>query len=224
MAPQLELQRRERKAKVQALRTGGDVHSAQDQEVALLKAEQALIIDAKEKDDDRANFLMDTFDQVAVKGLAENQAFVDELLSLLKTISTRLDENMSTSDLTTLKDVSLSAQSVLEFVSADSTSILKYASTADEILNNADYDVSVAKAYRNDANPQEFRSLEDEKISEDQKIRNETATKMDSMNNSGREGQALVKELLRKIDASPEHKKRIEQALQRAKERNSSDK
>ena len=217
---QLELQRRTRKARVNIIRANGDITQAQDHEMTALKADQGLIIDTKEKDDDRANFLMDTFDKAAVKGLAENQAFIDELLPPLQALVAILDDSGSTNDDFDLKDLLLSTQAVLEFVNADSVSILKFSSTADEILNNADYDISVAKAYQNDASPEQFRSLEREKTKEDAKIKNEAASKIDSMANGCREVEALIQELLRRIESSPGHKERIGKALERAKQRN----
>ncbi|KKY17395.1 putative tpa: zn 2cys6 transcription factor [Phaeomoniella chlamydospora] len=217
----LERSRRTRKARVTGLRAEGKAAEAQDCEISLLKEEQDMIIDAKEKDDDRANFLMDTFDKMAVlRGLAENQNFVDELHPSLRTIATTLETNVSTYDYDILRSILLSTQSALDFITADSISILKFSSIADEILNNADYDVSVAKAYRNDASPQEFKALEREKVKEDQNIKAEMAAKVEGMSSGSREVQDLVKNLLDKLEESPDHKKRLEEALERAKKRN----
>ena len=217
----LEHSRRARKAKVGSLRAAGEVMQAQEYEMSSLKAEQDMIIDTKEKDDDRANFLLDTFDMVTVNGLSQNQSYVDELLTPLREVEELVSKG-SGYDLPSLISLLLSAQSVLDFVAADSVSIVKFSSTSDTILNNADYDVCVAKAYRSDASVEEFRLLEEEKRKEDKKIHDETAAKQESMVKGSREVQALVQSLLDQTEEGKEHKQRIEKALERAKQRNAS--
>lgn len=219
-----ERQRRSALCDASSNRVSGQFEAAHTNEADYALFERQSSVHAAEDHDERANKLMDIFDAVVVKALGENEQFINDLKAKLQQadIETR-EPTKFKGDLygpNGLRPLLSSAESVISTVSADSASILQSSDVADQLLNNADYDLSVTKARMEHTDESTFRQLEEDKMREDEKIRGETASRASGMNKDPEEALQLVRSIIARVGDRPEHEERIKKALEAAKKRN----
>lgn len=199
-----------------------DAANKNEQDYALFEKQSA--IHAAEEHDARANKLMDCFDAVVVRALGENEQFINNVKKQIQLADTETRESGKVKgDLygpDGLRQTLTSGESVISAIAADSASILQSSDIADQLLNNADYDLSVTKARMDNASEHTFQQLQEDKAREDEKIRAETAGRLSSMNKGPEETLHLVRTIVARIGDDPEHQERIKKALEAAKKRN----
>lgn len=159
--------------------------------------ERRNIFQAAKDRDDRANRLMDAFDDAIMRGLGENQSLLDEVSTKVKRLET---ESVDTSGLPNaeVKQILKSVSNFVESLRADSESMLRSFGLADAALNDADYSVAVAEARYTNSDDEVFRRLENEKKKEDAKIRRDLDSKLKSVQKAPAEIIGKVNELLGK--------------------------
>lgn len=220
-----ERERRRKKLELTVLYTNGNTAGVKKLEQEFNEAEKLQVLQESQNKDTRANQLMDFFDRATLRGLADNQTYMDDLLSKIKKLkealpsdSQNLPRSLYEGDGTgkTLR----SAQDVLDVILTDSRSILSLSNSADQILNNADYAVSVAQARAGQEDKSMFRKLEEDKAKEDAKLAEEMANRMDSMAKAPAEATALIQDILAKVGDDDQHQQRLKRALEEAKKRN----
>ncbi|KAL2857847.1 hypothetical protein BJY01DRAFT_116145 [Aspergillus pseudoustus] len=176
----LDRERRRKKAERRPLVFMGDSAALKKLDSEFDQMEKQNILEAARARDDRANKLMDLFDDAIMRGLGENQTVLDELSAKV----TRVDEAaIRSSGLpdAEIEQVLKSVYSLVESLHKDSESILHSFGMADSALNNADYSVSVAEARYSNSEPDVFSQLEAEKKKEDAKILDNLRTKLQSV-------------------------------------------
>jgi hypothetical protein len=250
----VERERRRKHLELTVLYTNGDVQGVKQLEKEFAAAEKMAVLHEARGKDTRANKLMDTFDRATVRGLGDNQVFTDDLLARLQNLKKAVDSVFSGSNNTGndpssllpsgTRDALQLAQSTLETISSDSRRILALSSEGDILLNDADYNVSVAEARVANADKATYSKLEDEKAKEDGKLIEEMDTRVRTVTKGPAEGVSLVKELLSRVGgvatgaavaaaapgvgapgtgmsmADEGHEERIKRALEAAKMRN----
>ncbi|KAL9616499.1 MAG: hypothetical protein Q9160_008642 [Pyrenula sp. 1 TL-2023] len=219
-----ERQRRSALCDASSNRASNQLEAAHTNEADYALFEKQSAVQAAEDHDERANKLMDIFDAVVVKALGENEQFINDLKANLQQadLETR-DPTKFKGDLygpNGLRPLLSSVESIISAISADSASILQSSDVADQLLNNADYDVSVTKARMEHTDESTFRQLEEDKTREDEKIRSETASRASGMNKGPEEASQLVRSIIARVGDNPEHEERIKKALEAAKKRN----
>lgn len=105
-------------------------------------------------------------------------------------------------------------------MAADSNAILRASNTADTILNDADYVVSVAKAHVANAPAAAYKKLNEEKQKEDAKIKEDLGSRLESIAKGPSDALSVIEGLVARIGNESEHQERIERALEAAKMRN----
>jgi hypothetical protein len=220
-----ERERRRKKLELSVLYTNGDTAAMKKLEQEFTKAErQQALHEAREKDS-RANKLMDTFDRASVRGLGDNQQFVDDVNAKLQNLNKLIQEEPEVLPkliVTDVQDLLRSIEDLLDYVANDSKSVLTVSNTADNMLNSADYDVSVAEAKVANATPESMKILEEEKNKEDERIKAEVDTRMGSVAKGPASALTLLKIVARKLSDDPQHQGRVQKALEAAKLRNAS--
>ncbi|ODH49110.1 hypothetical protein GX48_04728 [Paracoccidioides brasiliensis] len=142
--------------------------------------EKTSVLNAAREKDNRANTLMDSFDDASMCGLGENQSLLDDIAGNVKRLDARYLNNLGNIPPETEQTMN-SALDFVKYLSTDSQSILQSFGIADRALNNADYDVSVSEARVANAEPDIFHRLEEEKKKEDVKIHDDLHTRLDSV-------------------------------------------
>lgn len=220
-----ERERRRKKLELSVLYTNGDTKGIKQLEQEFAKAErQQALREAREKDL-RANKLMDTIDRATVRGLGDNQQFIDDVVAKLRSISDLLKESQERpADLlvTGLPDLLRSLEELLDYTANDSKSLLTISNTADNLLNNADYDVSMAEAKLANSTPESERRLVEEKVKEDEKLRVEMDSRMGSVEKGPEYALSLLRSIMKRVGDDPQHQDRVQKALEAAKLRNAS--
>jgi hypothetical protein len=195
---------------------------------------------------------MDSFDRATVRGLGDNQVFTDEVLSKLQELKKVVDTALTSADSSSKdilsqtsngpRDTLHLAQSTLEAITSDSRRLLALSNEGDILLNDADYNVSVAEARVANADKAVYIKLEGEKGKEDGKLMEDMTVRTLSVVKGPAEGIRLVKEIERMVDgggtpgvgsilamgdgtgtgseAVGEHAERMKMALEKAKIRN----
>ena len=218
-----ERERRRKKLELSVLYTNGDTAAMKKLEQEFSRAErQQALHEAREKDS-RANKLMDTFDRAIVRGLGENQQLIDEIVTRLQRINDLLrekSENATELLLAGLHATLRSLEELLDYVASDSKSLLTMSNTVEDMLNNADYDVSVAEARAANATQESMTTLEDEKNKEDERIKAEVDTRMGSVAKGPEKALSLVRSIMKRTGDDPQHQDRVQKALEAAKIRN----
>ncbi|GFG24866.1 hypothetical protein IFM61606_04788 [Aspergillus udagawae] len=198
----LDRERRRKKAERRPLVFMGDSASLKKLDGEFDQMEKRNILEAAKARDDRANRLMDTFDNAIILGLGENQSLLDEVTAKV----TRIDsEAIQSSGLavTEIEQLLKSVFTLVESLRQDSESILHSFGVADTALNNADYSVSVAEARYSNADPEIFRRLDDEKKKEDAKIQKDLHAKMESVRVGPSKIIAKINDLLESLGKTP---------------------
>ncbi len=168
---QVERERRRKHLELTILYTNGNVQGVKQLEKEFAAAEKMAVLHEARGKDTRANKLMDSFDRATVRGLGDNQVFTDELLSKLqelkRTIDTLLTSGPESKDILSTpsgaRDTLHLAQSTLESISTDSRRLLALSNEGDILLNEADFNVSVAEARVANAEKAVYVKLEEEK-------------------------------------------------------------
>ena len=221
----VERERRRKRLELTVLYTNGDNQGVRklDQEFAV--AEKMQVLHEARTKDTRANKLMDSFDRATVRGLGDNQTFVDDLLDRvrqLKEVILKDPANISQEVYAPQgpRDTMTLAQKAIDFVLADSQKLLTVSNVADKMLNEADYAVSVAEARVSNAEQATYDKLAHEKEKEDAKIVEDTNARMSSIGKAPADAVALIREVVDKVGDDAEHQERIMKALEAAKQRN----
>jgi hypothetical protein len=164
--------------------------------------EKRNILEAARDRDDRANRLMDSFDDAILHGLGMNQSLLDELASK----AARLDPtSLRASGLpdSELEQILKSAATFAASLRTDSEAILRSSGVADMALNEADYNVSVAEAHYANSEPDILQRLKVEKKKEDQILQKDLDSKLQSIQKSPREIERTVQRLLQDLSKMP---------------------
>ena len=220
-----ERERRRKKLELTVLHANGDVAAMKTLEQKFIAAERLQVLHEAQERDTRANKLMDTFDRATARALGENQGFIDELCAKLRKMEAALakdgkDSSPNAFEPEDLRNVLSQAQAVLDFVVADSNAILRASNTADTILNDADYAVSVAKAQMANSPAAAYGKLKEEKEKEDTKMGEDLEARLESIAKGPAEASALIEGIMGGIARDPVHQERIQRALEAAKLRN----
>jgi hypothetical protein len=218
-----ERERRRKRLELSILLTNGDTAAMKklEQEYSIAERQQALH-EARENDA-RANKLMDTVDRATVRGLGDNQHFIDELVAKLQSVNENLNatpENSKELLLAGLHETLRATEEILDYVATDSKALLTMSNQADNMLNNADYDVSVAEARVGNATQESMKTLEEEKGKEDERIKAEVDARMGSVAKGPEHALALVRNIMKRTGVDPQHQDRVQKALEAAKLRN----
>lgn len=220
-----ERERRRKKLELSVLCTNGDTAAMKRLEQDFSRAErQQSLCEAKEKDS-RINKIMDTFDRAAMRGLGENQQFIDDVVTKLEIIDVRVKEKQDhVTELLRegLPDILKSTEELLDYIANDSKFLLTISNEIDNMLNNADYEVSVEEARVANATQESMKTLEEEKIKEDGRIQAEADIRMGSVATGPENALSLLRSLMRRSGDDPQHQDRVQKALEAAKLRNAS--
>lgn len=225
----VERERRRKHLELTVLYTNGDTTGVKKLEKDFAVAEKLQVLHEARGKDTRANKLMDSFDRATVRGLGDNQTFIDDLLTKLQelkkiTISggdSLGPDNKNFYEKDGARDTVTLAQEVVNTVITDSRRLLALSNEADVLLNESDYGVSVAEARTANADTATYAKLESEKAKEDLKLIEEMNTRVNSVNKSPADALALIRELSDHIGSDPDYKDRMKKALEAAKQRNS---
>ncbi len=220
-----ERERRRKKLELSVLYTNGDTAAMKKLEQEFNKAERQQTLQQALEKDSRANKLMDTFDRATVRGLGDNQQFVDDVVTKLQNMNGFLQErpeHLTEPLLAGLQESLRSTEELLDYVADDSKSLLTISNQADDMLNKADYDVSVAEARVANATPESMKTLEDEKNKEDERIKAEADTRMGSVAKGPENASSLLRNIMKRSGDNPQHQDRVQKALEAAKVRNAS--
>jgi hypothetical protein len=221
----VERERRRKRLELTVLYTNGDTAGVRSLEAEFAVAEKMQVLHEARGKDTRANKLMDTFDRATVRGLGDNQTYVDDLLVRIRELKELVlkDANQipeSVYQANGPRESLSMAQKATEFVLADSQKLLTISNVADQMLNEADFAVSVAEAKVSNADSSVYEKLASEKEKEDQKIVEDTNIRMASIAKGPEEASALIKEVTDRVGDDPMHKDRMKAALEAAKRRN----
>jgi len=221
---EFERERRRKQLELTVLRANGNIAGMKQLEKDFIVAERMQVLQDARSKDTRANKLMDTFDRATVRGLGDNQTYVDELLVKVRALREALfSPTTRTSDdlygIDGPRDTLSLAQETIDFVLADSRKLLATSNVADSILNDADYGVSIAEARVSDANEETYKKLQKDKAKEDAKICEDTDSRMNSISKSPIEATNLIREIVDHVGDDP-HRERIRRALVDARMRN----
>ncbi|PWY69534.1 hypothetical protein BO70DRAFT_322630 [Aspergillus heteromorphus CBS 117.55] len=197
----LDRERRRKKAERRPLVFMGDSLALKQVDKDFDQMERRNILEAARERDERANRLMDSFDDAIMHGLGENQSLLDEVAAKVA----KIDAANSSSALPDSEAEPLlkSVYNLVESLRRDSESILHSFGVADSVLNDADYSVSVAEARYSEADPDVFRRLDDEKKKEDDKIQTDLKSKLDSVRNGPAKITASINGILESLGKSP---------------------
>jgi len=221
-----EWERRSKTLELGVLYTNGNAAGIKSLEQEFTAAERLQVLDEAQEKDKRSNRLMDFFDRATVRGLGDNQTYVDDLLAKIRKLNEAIlnDGRQSTDgfyDADELRQTLSTAQEALDFVLADSRTILTKSNAAENILNEADYLVSVSKGKIANADKPMFQKLQEDRSKEESKIVEKMVVRMDGMAKGPAEATILIQKILAKIgDNADQHQERIKRALEEAKKRN----
>lgn len=222
----VERERRRKHLELTVLYTNGDTAGVKNLEKEFAVAEKMQVLHEARGKDNRANKLMDTFDRATVRGLGDNQMFIDDVLAKLRDLQKSIESGEASTDKLYdregPRDTLTSVQEMVDAVMADSRKLLGLSNEADILLNDADYGVSVAEARVANADNATYGNLEKEKAKEDAKLIEETNGRIRSVTKGPQDAIALIREVIDRIGDDPEHQDRIKKALEAAKQRNAS--
>jgi hypothetical protein len=223
-----ERERRRKRLELTVLYTNGDSEGTKSLEKDFTTAEKLQVLHEARDKDRRANQLMDSFERATVRGLGDNQAFLDELSAKIRKLSDVLPAHgawrQSAADSVYgqngARNALASARGFVDFVLADSRALLTTSNAADKILNDADYAVSVAKAKAANADEVTNRKLKADFLKEEEKLIEEMSMHMDSITKTPLDSGNLIQEIISRIGDDGEHADRMQKALEQAKMRN----
>lgn len=199
----LDCERRRKKAERRPLVFMGDTLGLRQLDGDFDRMERRNLFEAAKDRDDRANRLMDSFDDAILHGLGMNQHLLDGLASKVAQLE---PTTLHASDIpdSEVEQILKSAATFAASLRADSEAILRSFGVADMALNDADYSVSVAEARYANSDPDVFRRLDAEKRKEDTKIQSDLDSKLQSIQKSPADIEETIQRLLYALaEASP---------------------
>ncbi|OQD64329.1 hypothetical protein PENPOL_c008G05788 [Penicillium polonicum] len=199
----LDCERRRKRAERRPLVVMGDIAGLQKLDGEFDQMERRNILEACKDRDDRANRLMDSFDDAILNGLGVNQTLLDEVASKAARLDTATLRASGLPD-SEIEQILKSAATFAASLRADSEAIIRSAGVADMALNDADYGVSVAEARYANSDPDIFHRLEDEKKKEDEKIQDELNSKLQSIQKGPLQIEATIERLLLGLHNNPQ--------------------
>lgn len=228
-----ERERRHKRLELSVLYTNGDTAGVKKLEKDFDKAQAMQVLSEARKRDERANKLMDSFDRAVVRGLAENQEWIDDMsnkTSLLRDLVLGSESNgppgQDREDLLYgsggVKETLDLLNDAVTLVGQDSKQLITLSSYADKILNEADFAMFLAEATIAEADKQEFDKLYTEKTKEDLKLKDEADGRLNGIQKGPEEIFGYIKDVRDYIGGDKDHQTRINSALERAKQRNQS--
>ncbi|KAL5336070.1 hypothetical protein BJX70DRAFT_303736 [Aspergillus crustosus] len=198
----LDRERRRKKAERRPLVFMGDSAALKKVDNEFDQMEKQNILEAARARDERANKLMDLFDDAIMRGLGENQSLLDELSAKVARVDEAAIRSSGLPD-AEVEQILKSVHNLVESLRKDSESILHSFGVADSALNNADYSVSVAEARYTNAEPDVFRQLEAEKKKEDAKVQDNVRTKLQSVRVAPAKITVSINNALRTLGKTP---------------------
>ncbi|CDM28923.1 hypothetical protein DTO013E5_1268 [Penicillium roqueforti] len=199
----LDCEQRRKRAERRPLVVMGDISGLQKLDGEFDQMERRNILEACKDRDDRANRLMDSFDDAILHGLGLNQSLLDEVASRTARLDTATFR-ASGLPRSEIGQILKSAATFAASLGADSEAIIRSAGVADMILNDADYGVSVAEARYANSDPEIFHRLGAEKIKEDEKIQGEMNSKLQSIQEGPVQIEATIQRLLLGLHNDPQ--------------------
>lgn len=226
-----ERERRRKRLELTVLHTNGDTAGVKKLEKDFDKAQSMQILSEARKRDERANKLMDSFDRAAVRGLAENQEWLDGMsnkATLLRDLVLGSESNgpqgQNRQELLYgpggIRDMIDLLQEAVSIVLQDSRDLVQMSSQADKILNEADFAMFLAEAKIADSGDKEYEKLRIEKEKEDQKLKDESDDRMSGVKRVPEEIFEFIRDIRNFIGNDKDFQTRINQALDAAKRRN----
>lgn len=233
----LEKDRRSRKTRLAPLYTEGRITEMKQLEKEYEKIEREATLEAARKRDGRANELIEAIDEHTIRGIKENQDCIRVLSREIRTIDEAISVGSRIDDLNELHADLTFARTLLTYLLANSTRLMQQSHSADGILNDADYDVSVAEARLANADAKTFERLGEEKDGEDAKLKVELEQRCSTVKEDFGVADQLADALIARLKdvdsedkgrvgtpvpghSDPEHEDRIKRALDEAKKRN----
>lgn len=232
-----ERDRRLRKTKLAPLYTEGRITEMKQLEKRLDDLEREAILEANRRRDNRANELVRIVDEHTSRGVGANQDCMKAMLREVRTIGEAMSVDSRIDDLKGLHANLAFAHTLLTYLLANSLRLTQQSFAADAILNNADYDVSVAEARVADADAETFERLREEKDTEDVELKQELEQRDSMVKKDFGIADGQVEALIAKVNdfssgngrregtsvsagTDVEHEGRIRRALEEAKRRN----
>ncbi|KAH8698283.1 hypothetical protein BGW36DRAFT_357823 [Talaromyces proteolyticus] len=198
----LEREQRRKKAERRPFVFLGDARSLRKLDGDFEKMEKQNIVEAAKDRDERANKLTDLFDEAVLSALGNHQRLLDDVTSKTKRLDIDAVEHSSLSEPD--KELLLRSISALtKLLVEDAESMLTSFKKADSLLNEADYNVSVAEARYSNAESDIFRQLDEEKEKEDKKIDEDHVSKMESVRKGPSQITIKIDEILRAMNKEP---------------------
>ncbi|KAK2768734.1 hypothetical protein FQN54_000590 [Arachnomyces sp. PD_36] len=196
----LEQERRRKKTERRPLVFLGDSAALKRLDKDFESMERRNIHDAAKDRDERANRLMDSFDEATLTGLAENQSLLDDISAKVQKLDPSIIRSSGV-DPAEIRQTLESASVTVNMLAADSESILYSFVLADRILNDADYEVSVVEARLSNSDAEVFRRLEVEKKKEDGKIQLELDSRLNGVKKGPKEISLKIEKILDAVDS-----------------------
>ena len=167
----LERDRRLKKTEISPWYSLSNISKVKQLEKRYESVEKKAIIAYCEQRNARANRLMDILDQNTLRGVGANQDYMEAIMKAVRRIASgRAYASMSAFNAPTIGiNLVEKAKATTAALAASSEQVVQTFHVADMLLNNADYEVSVAKAkMANDAAT--LNKLKEERAKEDQKL------------------------------------------------------
>lgn len=198
----LDRERRRKKAERRPLIFLGESKALKKLDGDFDRMEKQNKVEAAKDRDERANKLMDAFDDAIMSGLGDHQKLIDGIAAKVKKLDIEAIRSSPYPDLTQ-ELVLRSIIALVNLVLEDTESILQSFGTADTTLNDADYNVSVAEARYSSASADIFHRLDEEKQKEDAKIQADLTKKLTSVRKGPTEIISNINSLLVSISKEP---------------------
>jgi len=178
----LEKDRRFRKTQLAPLYTEGKVTEMKKLEKRFDLTERELVLEAARAKDDRANKLTHTVDENTLRGIQDNQEYTTTISGGIGTITQAMSHDSDVRDPIDIRELLTLASSYVSRLLANSRRLVQQSNSTDVILNDADYDISVAEAKVANADGETLKRLKDEKQQEDVKLKQDLEQRMSSVN------------------------------------------
>jgi hypothetical protein len=229
----LERERRRRKIELALWYSLGDVAATKNLADQFEMEERRTLLKAAQEKDERANRLMDHFDRAIIRALGDNQRLTESIAARITDLKKDVAEGRIMPS-ETLRGTLNSTEIVLEVLSVNSEACLQSFDIADKLLNEADYDVSVANVRLENGDAQTLQKLQDEKKVEDAKLQDDLHERLGLARKSAGETKALIKDIFEMMGNPPDEERspdtagtddaqrqeRLKKALEEAKRRN----
>ena len=175
----LERDRRLKKTETGPLYALGNRAQAKKLKERFKRAEKTDIANFFQQQDERASLLMDVLDANTLRCMNLNQGYMESLYRAANEAIKEIAFDNITQNMAIPADNVIKAQNIVQELSNISEQIWQIFHVADMLLNDADYEVSVAKGRLNNAQPEDFEGLRQAKAKEDQKLVNNLNHRLD---------------------------------------------